>query len=198
MAESHSRRDSEERARPAEVATSAAASPCVIKRRNGVFGLPSLSLKVAARLLGSLPSPPHPAHTTMAAFGDAIAGVSHLNKTDGSLTPRSEYSEELEKPGASTFSQDSVFDDPTLAKFVALLDSGISHKLTAFHRFYAPPENYESRHRFDPTARWTEEEEAAVRRKCDWRICFFVCICFAALQLDRGNVSLENLACDRY
>lgn len=30
---------------------------------------------------------------------------------------------------------------------------------------------YESRHVFDPTLTWTEEEEKRVRRKLDWRIC---------------------------
>ncbi|KAK4706158.1 hypothetical protein P7C70_g51, partial [Phenoliferia sp. Uapishka_3] len=107
----------------------------------------------------------------MAHSGGISSDVTQLYKTDGPQKTNSEYSEELEKPGASTFTQDSVFDDPVLAKF------------------YAPPDNYESRHRFDPNARWSQEEEDSVRRKCDWRICLFVCVCFAALQLDRGNIS---------
>lgn len=70
----------------------------------------------------------------------------------------------------STFVE-SVFDDPILAKF------------------YEPPPEYESRHRFDPTARWTPEEEQKLVKKLDLRITLFACVCFAALQLDRGNVS---------
>ncbi|KAL8277245.1 hypothetical protein RQP46_010314 [Phenoliferia psychrophenolica] len=107
----------------------------------------------------------------MADYNVTSVDIAHLKKSDGTATPRSDYSESIEKPGASTFTQDSVFDDPTLAKF------------------YTPPDDYESKHRFDPTARWTEEEENAVRRKCDWRVCLFVCLCFAALQLDRGNIT---------
>lgn len=38
-------------------------------------------------------------------------------------------------------------------------------------------------------ARWTKEAERKVLRKVDLKVCLFVCICFAALQLDRGNVS---------
>ncbi|KAK4705740.1 ubiquitin-like protein ATG12, partial [Phenoliferia sp. Uapishka_3] len=93
-------------------------------------------------------------------------------KPSDAIHPIVEDGIDAEKPGASTCTSDySVFDDPVLAKF------------------YTPPDNYESAHRFDPTARWTKAEEDAVRRKCDWRICFFICICFAALQLDRGNIS---------
>ncbi|KAH6636030.1 major facilitator superfamily domain-containing protein [Chaetomium tenue] len=47
---------------------------------------------------------------------------------------------------------------------------------------------YESRHVFDPTLTWTEEEEKRVRRKLDWRICTWACVMFFALQVDRGNI----------
>ncbi|KAL8276409.1 hypothetical protein RQP46_011207 [Phenoliferia psychrophenolica] len=72
---------------------------------------------------------------------------------------------------ANTFRRCSVFDDPALA------------------HLYMPPDSYENKHRFDPTARWTEAEERAVVRKCDLCILSFVCLGFAALQLDRGNIS---------
>ncbi|KAK3295431.1 major facilitator superfamily domain-containing protein [Chaetomium fimeti] len=47
---------------------------------------------------------------------------------------------------------------------------------------------YESRHAFDPTLTWTEEEEKRVLRKLDWRICTWACVMFFALQVDRGNI----------
>ncbi|KAM0792918.1 hypothetical protein ACM66B_002678 [Microbotryomycetes sp. NB124-2] len=65
----------------------------------------------------------------------------------------------------------SVFDDDKLAKY------------------YEPPDHWESKHRFDPKARWTQEEDRAVLRKMDIKLFSFVCLCFAALQLDRGNIS---------
>lgn len=37
--------------------------------------------------------------------------------------------------------------------------------------------DYESRHVFDPTLTWTEEEEKRVRRKLDWRICTWAVRC---------------------
>ncbi|KAK9446555.1 major facilitator superfamily domain-containing protein [Limtongia smithiae] len=67
--------------------------------------------------------------------------------------------------------QPSVFDDPELLKF------------------YRPIDTYENLHRFDPSARWTWREEIGLIRKLDLRIMAFVGFMFAALQLDRGNIS---------
>ncbi|KAJ5222420.1 uncharacterized protein N7469_008660 [Penicillium citrinum] len=47
---------------------------------------------------------------------------------------------------------------------------------------------YECRHVFDPSLTWTAEEEKAIVRKLDWRICLWACIMFFALQVDRGNL----------
>ncbi|KAM0748405.1 MFS general substrate transporter [Meredithblackwellia eburnea MCA 4105] len=109
------------------------------------------------------------------AQGPVEADRHHEADSSGTKTPASQHStddeEKLEKPGASTYSYDTVFDDPVLAKY------------------YAPPDNYESKHRFDPKATWTSEEEKKLIRKVDVRVCLFVCVCFAALQLDRGNIS---------
>ncbi|KAM0754548.1 MFS general substrate transporter [Meredithblackwellia eburnea MCA 4105] len=73
---------------------------------------------------------------------------------------------------------------PKLLQYVKVTESNCLR----FQRHYTPPDNYESRHRFDPTARWSEEEDKAVVRKSDRLICIFVCLFFAALQLDRGNI----------
>ncbi|KAK0625124.1 major facilitator superfamily domain-containing protein [Bombardia bombarda] len=48
---------------------------------------------------------------------------------------------------------------------------------------------YESRHVFDPTLTWTEEEEKAIIRKLDWRVCLWACVMFFSLQVDRGNLA---------
>ncbi|KAI1634305.1 major facilitator superfamily transporter [Biscogniauxia mediterranea] len=42
---------------------------------------------------------------------------------------------------------------------------------------------------FDPGFRWTWREEKAVRRKVDWKIMVWCCIMFAALNIDRGNIT---------
>ncbi|KAJ9108708.1 hypothetical protein QFC21_000028 [Naganishia friedmannii] len=57
-------------------------------------------------------------------------------------------------------------------------------------KYYEPPDSWENKHRWDPKATWTEEELKKLTRKLDWRVTLVACICFAALQLDRGNVSL--------
>ncbi|WVQ87938.1 hypothetical protein IAS59_001669 [Cryptococcus gattii] len=56
-------------------------------------------------------------------------------------------------------------------------------------KWYEPPDSYESKHRWDPGAKWTPQEETRLRRKLDIRVAAFACLCFAALQLDRGNIS---------
>ncbi|PCH38856.1 MFS general substrate transporter [Wolfiporia cocos MD-104 SS10] len=56
-------------------------------------------------------------------------------------------------------------------------------------RHFIPPDSYEGKHRFDPNAVWTEAEERSLIRKIDIRVMLFCCICFCALQLDRGNLS---------
>lgn len=47
---------------------------------------------------------------------------------------------------------------------------------------------YECRHVFDPTLTWSEEEEKAIIRKLDWRVCLWACCMFFGLQVDRGNL----------
>ncbi|KAF1959709.1 major facilitator superfamily transporter [Byssothecium circinans] len=42
---------------------------------------------------------------------------------------------------------------------------------------------------FDPSFRWTWRQERSVRRKVDWKIMVWVCIMFAALNIDRNNIS---------
>lgn len=94
----------------------------------------------------------------------------HGADTPGSLDSKGELETDSWHAGGS------VFEDEVLAKF------------------YEPPEEYEGKHRFDVNARWTPTEEKALLRKVDLRVCLFVCICFAALQLDRGNVRCDPAA----
>lgn len=56
-------------------------------------------------------------------------------------------------------------------------------------RYYEPIDEYEGKHRWDPQAEWTPEEEKRIVRRLDWKICSWCCLMFFALQLDRGNIS---------
>lgn len=52
-----------------------------------------------------------------------------------------------------------------------------------------PDDKFEGKHRWDPEATWTPEEEKAVVRKADIWLMSWVCVMFFGLQLDRGNLS---------
>lgn len=62
-----------------------------------------------------------------------------------------------------------------------------------------PHDTYEGKHRFDPTATWTQAEERRVVRKTDFYLLSWLCFMFFGLQLDRGNNSnatADNLLSD--
>ncbi|KAL4876892.1 major facilitator superfamily domain-containing protein [Aspergillus karnatakaensis] len=63
-----------------------------------------------------------------------------------------------------------------------------SDKLEEYKALYIHPK-WENWSAFDPSFRWTWREERAVRRKVDWKIMIWVCVMFAALNIDRGNIS---------
>ncbi|KAE8391000.1 major facilitator superfamily domain-containing protein [Aspergillus alliaceus] len=66
--------------------------------------------------------------------------------------------------------QPSVFDDPELVAE------------------YKPQADWESVHRFDPSARWTWGEENRAARKLDMRIMVLACMMMTAMELDRSNI----------
>ncbi|KAI0404530.1 major facilitator superfamily transporter [Xylaria palmicola] len=73
----------------------------------------------------------------------------------------------------ATATQPSIWDSENIDEYKAL---------------YIHPqwENYSA---FDPSFRWTYREENAVRHKVDWKIMVWVCVMFAALNIDRNNIS---------
>ncbi|KAK4225998.1 major facilitator superfamily domain-containing protein [Podospora fimiseda] len=59
-----------------------------------------------------------------------------------------------------------------------------------------PDDAYEGKHRWDPLATWTPEEEKTVVRKTDIWLLSWLCVMFFGLQLDRGN--LANALADNF
>lgn len=57
------------------------------------------------------------------------------------------------------------------------------------NKYYEPPDSYESKHRWDPKAVWTPQEEKRLVRKLNWKVAAAACLCFGALNLDRSNIS---------
>lgn len=64
-------------------------------------------------------------------------------------------------------------------------ESSETELLTKYHE---PPDSYESKHRWDPKATWTAQEERRLVRRLDWKVTAAACLCFAALNLDRNNI----------
>ncbi|KAL8670639.1 MAG: hypothetical protein Q9168_004833 [Polycauliona sp. 1 TL-2023] len=56
-------------------------------------------------------------------------------------------------------------------------------------KYYVPIDTYEGRHRYDPRATWTKQEEQSLIRKLDIRVCAYCCLMFFALQIDRSNIT---------
>lgn len=56
----------------------------------------------------------------------------------------------------------------------------------------APHPEWENRHRFDPSFRWTWRQEARLVRKLDCRIALWAILMFFCLDLDRENIQQAN------
>ena len=59
-----------------------------------------------------------------------------------------------------------------------------SENIEEYKALYIHPQ-WENWAAFDPSFLWTWKEEDAVRQKVDWKIMVWVCIMFAALNIDR-------------
>lgn len=64
-----------------------------------------------------------------------------------------------------------------------------NESVDSLEKFYIPIKRYEGRHRYDPSATWTDAEERSLIRRLDVRVCAYCCFMFFALQLDRGNIT---------
>ncbi|CAI7587393.1 unnamed protein product [Penicillium manginii] len=106
----------------------------------------------------------------MSAIGGKTTAVSTVAETSPQELKRSYGT--LEPDGESSDSN-NPFLDPDVAEY---------------WRTVYEKAQYECRHVFDPALTWTAEEEKAIVRKLDWRICLWACIMFFALQVDRGNL----------
>ncbi|KAF9872030.1 hypothetical protein CkaCkLH20_10367 [Colletotrichum karsti] len=85
-----------------------------------------------------------------------------------------------------------VVDDKSSASDSKHVASGEVWAVGASAQLYEPIPEYEGRHRYDPTAEWSEKEEKKLVRRLDYKICSWVCLMFFALQLDRGNITQAN------
>ncbi|VVT46628.1 uncharacterized protein SAPINGB_P001308 [Magnusiomyces paraingens] len=72
------------------------------------------------------------------------------------------------------YGKSHIFQDPEVADYYR----GVYEKAT-----------YEGRFHFDPEFTWEPAEEKALVRRLEWKACFWACIMFMALQLDRGNIA---------
>ncbi|KAH7380693.1 major facilitator superfamily domain-containing protein [Pyrenochaeta sp. MPI-SDFR-AT-0127] len=81
--------------------------------------------------------------------------------------------------------KNDIYDVDAVATQSSIWDS---ENVEALKSLYIHPQ-WENWSAFDPSFRWTWREENEVRRKVDWKIMAWVCIMFAALNIDRNNIS---------
>ncbi|KAK1472411.1 major facilitator superfamily transporter [Colletotrichum cuscutae] len=91
-------------------------------------------------------------------------------------------------PILSFFKKKNGYDPSAIATQPSVYD----HHSTA--KFFQPHPKYENLHRFDPTFRWSWDEELPLITKMDWRVTLWACLAFFALDLPRGNLSQANSA----
>ena len=90
---------------------------------------------------------------------------------------------------AKTTANASIRMDPNDSEGNAKPTIGRNESVDTLEKFYVPIERYEGRHRYDPTATWTDAEERSLLKRLDLRVCAWCCFMFFALQLDRGNIT---------
>ncbi|GAB7350201.1 hypothetical protein MBLNU459_g0861t1 [Dothideomycetes sp. NU459] len=107
-----------------------------------------------------------------------------INESDSNSSPRQ-----------STILQDvkafpvAIIDEPSIFKATGNRAAFANDSNSTLGEYYKPIDSYEGIHRYDPKFEWDAKEEKKLVRKIDYKICSFVCLCFFALQLDRGNIS---------
>ena len=79
----------------------------------------------------------------------------------------------------------AIYDLNAVATQPSIWDANNVEELKSLH-IHPQWENWSA---FDPSFRWSWREENVVRRKVDWKIMVWVCIMFAALNIDRNNIS---------
>jgi hypothetical protein len=108
--------------------------------------------------------------------GNPVAGTGFDDEIGGMPSRKAETKEFSEDSGPED-AYDSDGKNPFLDEAVA------EHWRQVYHE-----SQYECRHVFDPALAWSEEEEKAIIRKLDWRVCLWACVMFFGLQVDRGNL----------
>lgn len=118
--------------------------------------------------------------STPATFGDdkgLSSDKGSVHEYSGSLEELDEerLQELLVNNGAGTDSKErrNIFENKKIAEH--------------FSELYEDAQ-YECRHLFQPDFEWDLKEEKKVIRKLDWYVCFWACVMFAGLQIDRGNI----------
>ncbi|KAK7561212.1 major facilitator superfamily transporter-like protein [Phyllosticta paracitricarpa] len=89
------------------------------------------------------------------------------------VPPKGGFFHDVESTGSSGCTDSNPFLDPDVADY--------------WRTIYEKAQ-YECRQEFDPDVTWTPEEEKKLIRKLDMRVCFWACMMFFGLQVDRGNL----------
>jgi hypothetical protein len=102
--------------------------------------------------------------------GNSVSGadINEKPKTTDTKNAQDAYSSEQSGPEDEVYDTKNPFLDPDVE---------------AHWRQVYEDSTYECRHVFDPALTWTEEEEKAIVRKLDWRVCLWA-VSENGIQLD--------------
>lgn len=130
-----------------------------------------------------------PNNTIPTAVEADSVSIQSFEKTDGNIPQALKHEADV------VTSRGNVITKDGLIVSTADSDTSLSGNIFAdpeirdYYKQVYEDAKYECRHVFDADASWTPEEEKAVVRKLDWRVCTWACVMFFSLQVDRGNLA---------
>lgn len=97
-----------------------------------------------------------------------MSAFPHLTDTQGKAVPVRRESNTSDEEQAKDVNSPSFKEE----RYIGSISSTTDSESELHAKWYEPPEEWESKHRWDPSATWTPEEQAKLTRKLGQSIFF--------------------------